>query len=204
MKIIEITNDKDLISKLSSAVVNDNNSSHRNTRNYINLQNRDFLKFHVLKQNNEIVSFAGMYRHPTWPKNIIRVVDRMYTFFEFRVKNGNGFSSNKPNLKENTHHGGLCSGQLLPYQTKIARELNLIPFVSIQFLTRRNAVKKWLKSRIDPSLGYELLDDLYYTCGGSPSINIRCWQNILSPEKLSLPSMDVDMYKHTFSKGINK
>lgn len=204
MNIIEITHNKNLISKISSDAVNDNNFLHKNTKNYLNLQNRNYLKFHILTENDKIISFAGMYRHPTWPKNIIRVVDRMYTFFEFRVKNGNGFSSNKPNLKKNTQHGGLCSGQLLPYQTKIARELNLIPFVSIQFLTRRNAVKKWLKNRIDSSLGYELLDDLYYTCGGQPEINIRCWQNILSPKKLNLPSMDIDMYKHTFGKGINK
>ena len=204
MKIIEVTNDKDLISKLSSNVLNDNNSSHRNTKNYANLQDRNFLKFHVLKQDDKIVSFAGMYRHPSWPDNVVRVVDRMYTFFEFRVKNGNGFSSNKPNLKTNTQHGGLCSGQLLPHQTKIAKDLNLIPFVSIQFLTRRNAVKRWLENRIDPSLGYKLLDDLYYTCGGDPKIKIRCWQNILSTEKLKLPSMDIDMYEHTFNKDMNK
>jgi len=142
-----------------------------------------------------------MYQHPSWPKNIIRIVDRMYTFLEFRVKNGNGFSSSKPNVKNDNDHGGLCSGQLIPYQYRIAQELNLIPFVSIQLLSRRKAVKKWLDNRIDKKLNFKLLDRMYYTCGGEPKINILCWQNILSTDNIELPSMDIDMYNYTFKKG---
>tara|TARA_R110000772_G_scaffold102176_6_gene202836 strand:- start:179 stop:787 length:609 start_codon:yes stop_codon:yes gene_type:complete len=200
MEIIDITEDKFLIKKLSIEAVKNNNANHRNTKNYIELEKRDYLKFHILKEEDKIISFAGMYRHPTWPKNIIRIVDRMYTFFEFRVKNGNGFSSKKPNVNQNNDHGGLCSGKLIPHQHKIAKELNLIPFVSIQLLSRRRVVNRWLNNRIDKSLGFKLLDEMHYTCGGDPKINILCWQNILSTQEINLPSMDIEMYNYTFKK----
>lgn len=201
MEIIDITNDKDLIKKLSLRAVNTNNTDHRNTKNYIDLEKRNFLKFHILKQDDKIISFAGMYKHPSWPKNIVRIVDRMYTFIEYRVKTGNGFSSSKPNINKDNDHGGLCSGKLIPHQYKIAKEFNLIPFVSIQLLSRRKAVNRWLQNRIDKKLGFKLLDRMYYTCGGDPKINILCWQNILSTNNIELPSMDIDMYNYTFEKG---
>jgi|TARA_B100001094_G_scaffold328684_1_gene389641 hypothetical protein len=201
MEIIDITEDKELIKKLSFEAVDSNNPNHRNTKNYIDLHKRDFVKFHILKEKNQIVSFAAMYQHTSWPKNIIKIVDRMYTFQQFRVKNGNGFSSKKPNIKNNDDHGGLCSGQLIPHQFEIAKELNLIPFVSVQLLSRRNAVKRWLDTRIDKKLKFKLLDGMYYVCGGDPKISMLCWQNVLSTDKIELPSINIDMYNRTFKRG---
>ena len=120
------------------------NGIHRNSSNYLNFEERlpNYKAFHILKEEDRILSFAGIYKDPLWPEGILRVVDRMFTFPEFRVKNMDGFSNNKPGVKNS---GGLCSGQLLPFQTKLVLEWGLNPFFSIQDLERRKGVERWIK-----------------------------------------------------------
>ena len=57
MEIIDITEDKFLIKKLSIEAVKNNNANHRNTKNYIELEKRDYLKFHILKEEDKINSW---------------------------------------------------------------------------------------------------------------------------------------------------
>tara|TARA_B100000424_G_scaffold13102_1_gene9676 strand:+ start:327 stop:917 length:591 start_codon:yes stop_codon:yes gene_type:complete len=192
MKIENIISNPELIILLTEKA-SEVNGVHRNSKNYRSFEKRipNYKSFHILKHEGKILSFAGIYKDPTWPDNILRVVDRMFTFPEFRVRNMNGFSDKKPNIVK---LGGLCSGQLLPYQTKLVFDMGKIPFLSIQDLERRKGVRRWLNNRIDKSLGYKLLPKLHYTCGGKPSLRKVCWQNILSTEEIGLPSINISEY----------
>jgi len=201
MIIKNVIDDRDFIISITRQAAEDN-GNHRNSKNYLSFEKRlpNYLVFNVVFFNDKVAAFGGIYHDPSWPDNLVRVADRMFTFPEFRLK-GNVF----PSLKETEEYhsnnintqskGGFCSQVLFPHQTKLARDIGKIPFLSIQDLTRRRGVKKWLDTRIDPKLGYKLLPKLYFTCGGNIHNGKRCWQNILASENINLPSIELEAYK---------
>lgn len=193
MEVKDIIDDTNLILELTRrAVIEDSNLKLVN--NYKDFEKRidNYRAFHIVEHNGKVLSFSGVYNDPTWPDNIVRVVDRFFTFPKYRVKNMNGYSDNKG--KGGTL-GGLGSQQMLPLQTKLAHSQGLTPFVSRQDIRKKRGFMKWLVERIDPELGYNMLPNLHYTCGGEIKYTKDCWQMIISTGNIDLPAITFDMYK---------
>ena len=185
--IEDIINDPDRILWCTNKASKD---IHRYAVNYADFEKRlkNYKAFHIIKDNNKIIAFAGIYKSPLWSKSILRICDRMFIFRPFRIQHLRGFAKKI----------GLCSGMLLPFQTRLVLEWGKEPFFSAPKLTKKHILKIWLNKRVDPQLGYKLLPDLYYTCSTTNDLwDIKCWQNIIAINKdIDLPKMNTKYYEY--------
>tara|TARA_Y100001963_G_scaffold51182_1_gene71601 strand:+ start:3592 stop:4179 length:588 start_codon:yes stop_codon:yes gene_type:complete len=168
---------------------------HRNYKNYKNFEKRleNYKAFHIVKNDDEILCFAGIYKDPLWPNNILRVCDRMFTFPKFRVNKLGSYNS--PTRQRGYKKEGLLTSNILPLQVKLVQEWGAVPFASVQDLRRRPAFKSWLETRVDPNLKLKLLPKLHFTCGHNDINNRNCWQNIAATEEVDLPSISFEDYR---------
>ena len=141
---------------------------HENAHNYSikKMEKRwdNYLEFNIIR--NEItgdpVAFGGVYR---WAPSLVRVVDRFYLRKKYR---------------KYTYMPGIT--ELVPYQTR-KYTMNEC-FFSVQTKRKRRAFIRQV-SRLDSSLGYTVLDDLYWT---SPARDKNALQNIAATRSGDLTS----------------
>ena len=177
INIKNVLNDKDTLSKLSSKAVKD---SYHNFHNF-DRRLSNYLNYHIVEYENEVIAMAGMFQSKFWPSNFVRVLDRCYYFKKVRSNTLNSYQT-----------GGIATTHLLPLHIKIALEKNLIPFFSIACIKRRAAMKKMIKRwNINHKHKLVLLPKMYFTCNQNVDENpndIFCWQNVAI--------LDVDGYKN--------
>ena len=171
IKINNIINSPDKMLKLAKLALKD--SDHFK---YFKKRIPDYIGFYILTCENEILSMSGIFKSKFWDSQFVRVCDHTYYF--------------KKSLNMKIYYWS--SDYMLPVQTKIAIEKNLIPFYSI--LKQRNALKK-LTKRFNSKNKYQylILPKLYYTCNNEPTNDPLCWQNVAilktkGYESFNLPS----------------
>lgn len=143
---------------------------HENAHNYSikKMEKRwdNYVEFNIIR--NEItgdpIAFGGVYR---WSPGLVRVGDRYY----LRKKYRKPLFTYMPVIHE-----------LLPYQTR-KYTMNEC-FFSVQTRRKRRMFINMV-SRLDPSLGYTILDDLYWT---SPARDKNSLQNIAATRSGDLTS----------------
>ena len=190
IKILNIINDETEILRLTNLASIDN---HKNSSNYTNFKDRlkDTIAFHVVYYNNEAVAFSGMYQSKKWSKKIVRICDRTFYFKKARTSGLNFI-----NEKELKH---IASTYFIPEQTKIAVEKNLIPFYSIEKITRRKALIKQVQLVNEMyNMNYYVLPGMYWTCNSKVSDNDKCWQSVATLENfcndIDLPCKSVSYF----------
>ncbi|SVD68598.1 uncharacterized protein METZ01_LOCUS421452, partial [marine metagenome] len=131
--------------------------NHRNSKNYVNFKRRlkNYLAFHIILDEEEVVGFGGIYQNSEWPKRLVRINDRMFQFPSHRFK-GLG--------KKEGKSIGLSSETLIPFQTEFCHIRRWKPFISVEGVSRRKGLKRIVDDFIDSQYGYKLLPDMYYTC----------------------------------------
>ena len=139
---------------------------HENIENYKvdNMKERwnRYRLFTKLIVDGNVASFSGVY---DYGKKLVRVVDRLFTFPNYRQ---NYLSKSiSYSLKPAVDY-------FIPYQTKWAKENGFDCFFSIQEFKKRNSLIR-LTKQLDTSLKYRVLPDMYETCD---SKNPKCIQNV--------------------------
>ena len=172
--IKDIIEDKDKLIKLSKEASID--SPH----NFHDFEKRisDYINYHVVELDNEVIAMAGMFQSKFWPSDYVRVLDRCYYFKKARSSTLSFY--NEKELK------ATASNYLLPIHLEIAISKHLIPFFSIAGIKRRPAMKRMIDIRNKKnSLKLKVLDKMYFTCNHkvSDNTNEMCWQNIALPEE---------------------
>jgi hypothetical protein len=193
MIVENIIKEPDRILQLTNLASKD---THRNAKNYVNFKRRlkNYLAFHIILDKDEVVGFGGIYHSDEWPKDLVRIVDRMYQYPSHRFK---GLWKKEGKSRDGIKIG-LSSETLVPFQTEFCQVRRWKPFFSVEGLHRRNSVKKILDEYVDPQYGYKLLPDMYYTCTNKDKEVLEriCWQSIVSiTEDIDLPKMSVEEYK---------
>ena len=190
IQISNIINDEDEILRLADLASKDD---HKNSSNYLNFEKRlsNYIAFHAVYFNDEPVAFAGMYQSAKWPSNLVRICDRTFYFKKARTSGLNFI-----NEKELKH---TASTYFIPEQTKISIEQNLIPFYSIEKITRRKALIKQVKMVNEMyNMNYYVLPGMYWTCNSDVGDNIKCWQSVATLEqycaKIKLPSKSLSYF----------
>lgn len=141
---------------------------HENAHNYSikKMEKRwdNYLEFNIIRDEltGDPIAFGGVYR---WHQELVRVVDRFYLRKKYR---------------KYTYMPGIT--ELVPYQTR-KYTMNEC-FFSVQTKRKRRAFIRQV-SRLDPSLGYTVLDDLYWT---SPARDKNALQNIAATRSGDLTS----------------
>ena len=193
IKVKSILNDKNLMFYLFEKASKD---THRNSKNYKNLPQRfdNYIDFHCVFHENRPVSFAGIYKNPTWPDNLVRVLDRAYYF---------NFSRPKGLFKPVTNVNSTLSQTLLPIQTKIVLEKGLIPFYSIENFKRRKSIELSLTNYNKNNYPkYIVLPGLYFTTNTRNKLQSSDWQTVATLEdykdKINLPYMDDKIASYLF------
>jgi len=183
-RLENIIDDYDEIERLFKIASQDN---HRNSKNYIDIEKRysKYIAFHAIYDDDGPLSFSGMYHG--W-KDIVRILDRFYIFDRLRKKSIN--SANRKIKPAGTY--------FIPEQTKIAEQMNLIPFFSVQELKRRGSIQLIIDG-IDGHHNYRLLDNMYWTCHTPIDTKECCWQSVGSiVDELPLPNLEVEKIKLVF------
>ena len=141
---------------------------HENAHNYSikKMEKRwdNYLEFNIIRDeiSGDPIAFGGVYR---WHQELVRVVDRFYLRKKYR---------------KYTYMPGIT--ELVPYQTRKYSDYEC--FFSVQTKRKRRAFIRQV-SRLDPSLGYTILDDLYWT---SPARDKNALQNIAATRSGDLTS----------------
>ena len=190
MQILNIINDKESILKLTHEASKD---THKNASNYKNFEKRldDTIAFHVAYFVDIPIAFAAMYQSKKWPSDIVRICDRTFYFKEARTS-AMSFLNNK-DIK------ATASKYFIPEQTKIALEKNLIPFYSIEKLSRRKALIRQVElvNKLY-DFKYYVLPGMYWTCNSGVGDNEKCWQNVAVLEqytdKIKLPCKSLSYF----------
>ena len=190
IQILNIINDKDEILRLANLASKDN---HKNSSNYTNFEKRldNYIAFHAVYLKDEPIAFAGMYQSFKWPSNLVRICDRTFYFKKARTSGLNFI-----NEKELKH---TASSYFIPEQTKISIEKNLVPFYSIEKITRRRALIKQVKMINEMyNMNYYVLPGMYWTCNSPVSDNEKCWQSVATLENtitdIKLPSKSLSYF----------
>lgn len=190
IQISNIINDEDEILRLADLASKDD---HKNSSNYLNFEKRlsNYIAFHAVYFNDEPVAFAGMYQSAKWPSNLVRICDRTFYFKKARTSGLNFI-----NEKELKH---TASTYFIPEQTKISIEQNLIPFYSIEKITRRKALIKQVKMVNEMyNMNYYVLPGMYWTCNSPVGDNEKCWQSVATLESsitdIKLPSKSLSYF----------
>lgn len=174
LKIINIKNDATYIEKFCNSLKEIETSLHRNSKNYLDLQNKldQFDAFHLLmdERNDSIVCFAGLQSN-IYPDKHIRILSRYYKAPDYRSKG-----------LEATNHLG--TKFLLPKQIKFAEKIGKKAiFISMEPRRDLGRVKTLLEAVQENSpKPWILLDGLHNTCrvvSGSVNQHNSCWQRIL-------------------------
>ena len=74
--IKDIIEDKDKLIKLSK------DASIDSPHNFHDFKKRipDYINYHVVELDNEVIAMAGMFQSKFWPSDYVRVFDRCYYF----------------------------------------------------------------------------------------------------------------------------
>ncbi len=183
-RVENVVRNYEYIKKLAKIASQDN---HRNAKNYENFHRRldNYLAFHVIYDGDDVIGFGGIYKNDEWPKNLVRIVDRMWHHPTHRFK-GLGQVGAK--------HIGLSSELLIPFQTDFCEIRRWTPFFTVEGVRRRKAVDKIVDKHIPEKYGYKLLPDMYYTCTGKEGVFYegQCWQSIVAQNDVDLPKMSVE------------
>ena len=195
IEIKSIKDDKYLMFYLFEKASKD---THRNSKNYKNLSQRfdNYIDFHCVFHENRPVSFAGIYKNPTWPDNLVRVLDRAYYF---------NLSRPKGLFKPVTNVNSTLSQTLLPIQTKIVLEKGLIPFYSIENFKRRKSIELSLTNYNKNNYPkYIVLPGLYCTTDKPHLMEQSEWQTVATLEQyknsIKLPYMNYDAARGIFNQ----
>ena len=189
MIIENIIKEPDRILHLTDLASKDN---HRNAKNYVNFKRRlkNYLAFHIIFDEREVVCFGGIYHSDEWPKDLVRINDRMFQFPSHRFKGlGKKEGKSRDGIKI-----GLSSETLVPFQTEFCQIRRWKPFISVEGVSRRKALKRIVDDFIDPQYGYKLLPDMYYTCTNKEKevLEKQCWQSVIAMvDDIGLPKMTV-------------
>ena len=141
---------------------------HENAHNYSikKMEKRwdNYLEFNIIRDeiSGDPVAFGGVY---LWAPGLVRICDRYYLRKKYRKY------TYMPVIHE-----------LIPYQTRKYSDYEC--FFSVQTKRKRRAFIRQV-SRLDPSLGYTILDDLYWT---SPARDKNALQNIAATRSGDLTS----------------
>ena len=193
IEIKSIIDDKYLLQYLFHKASMD---THKNSDNYKNINERlkNYIDFHVVLHDNRPICFAGMYKNPKWPQNIVRVLDRAYFFDVIRGKT----LYKRPN-KLNTS----ISKIMLPVQTKKSISLSLIPFYSIQDYRRKKSINLSVNFYNENNVPkYKVLSGLYCTTNNQYEMNRNDWQTVATLEphqnNFNLPYISDEIAKDIF------
>lgn len=166
IKLIDVLGNKEIVSKLQSLAIKD---SYHNFHDF-DKRLPDYLKYHVVEENNKVIAMAGMFQSKYWPSNFVRVLDRCYYFKDNRSNSLNSYQT-----------GGIATTHLLPLHIEIALEKKLIPFFSISGVNRRVAMNKMIKRwNLNHKHKLVVLPNMYFTCNHDikTNTNDKCWQNV--------------------------
>ena len=186
MIIENIIKDPDRILELTDIASKD---SHRNAKNYKDFKRRlkNYIAFHVILDEGEVVGFGGVYQNDEWPKDLVRINDRMWHHPTHRFKGLDQVGGKEI---------GLSSEILIPHQTEFCQVRRWQPFISVEGLSRRKALEKILINHIDPKYGYKLLPDMYFTCTNKNGqlLDKQCWQSVIAMiDDIDLPKMSTQL-----------
>ena len=207
MIIENIIREPDRILRLAEIASKD---KHRNAKNYVNFERRlkNYIAFHIILEESDfgwptVVGFGGIYRSEEWPKDLVRINDRMWHHPTHRFKGlGKKGGKSRDGVKI-----GLSSETLVPFQTEFCHIRKWKPFISVEGVSRRRALKRIVDDFIDPQYGYKLLPDMYYTCTNKEievsygpynaiiepeMLEKQCWQSVIAiMDDIGLPKMSV-------------
>ena len=152
-------------------------TDHPNAKNFLvdKMKKRwpNYLQFHILEFESNIVSFAGIY---VYNDHLVRVADRLFTFPNFRqtLFSKNIVESIRPAID-----------YFIPVHTRWAQSQGYDCFYSIGANKKRSGMER-IAALLDPDLGYTVLPGEYATC--NPALP-RCWQTIAATvDQVALPS----------------
>ena len=136
----------------------------------------DYLHYHLAEFVDTTIAMAGMFQSKQWPSNFVRVLDRCY-YFKIARSSSLSFLNEKV-FKET------ASKHFLPLHIKLSLEKNLIPFYSIEKITRRKALIKQVQLVNEMyNMNYHVLPGMYWTCNSKVSDNDKCWQSVATLEQ---------------------
>ena len=182
-RIENVVRDRDYIKQLAKIASQD---THRNAKNYENFHRRIefYIAFHVIYNGDDVIGFGGIFSNPEWPKNLVRIVDRMWHHPSYRDKG----------LGQGSKYIGLSSELLIPFQTEFCKIRRWTPFFTVEGVRRRAGLKMIVDNHIPKECGYKLLPDMYYTCTGKDGVFYegQCWQGVVAQGDIDLPKMSVE------------
>lgn len=193
--LIDVKKDTSYIHLISEIEKDAIGSSHRNRKNYIDLETviSKFLSYEILlDENDKLIAASGL---QVYPGNSGRVASRTYIMSDYRKQAGGRLQ--------------LSEDIFVPYEVEVAKEHGLdAVFFTIELLRRRNAVSRFCKNLQRNNLNFTLYPQMINTCRKYISNGIECtnyeqpcWQNAGVLEltgELTLPTMSVAEYNDRY------
>jgi len=196
LKIIDekYCNYDDYMSVIYEEALSDNNP---NSQNLKDIKIKKYIsKNIILDNNNNVLAFGAIQDYSSNEVKCARVLTRSYYMKSARNKN----------FWRNIYSGPIVK-KLLSHQIELLTKMNFDSiFVSMETLRKRKVLENWILAVNAWSDGWELLDNMYFTCNHYASLNSQdCWQNIallkLTNVDFPLKSIPLEEYKERFIKN---
>ena len=183
------------ISIIYAEALSDNNPNSQNLKD-VKIKNY-VTKNIVLDDNNNVLAFGAIQDYSTNETKCARVLTRSYYMKNSRNKN----------FWRNIYSGPIVK-KLLSHQVETLTKMNYDSiFVSMETIKKRKVLESWVLAVNTWMEGWNLLEDMYFTCHHFTSLNSSdCWQNIallkLTNLDFPLKSIPIEEYTERFVKNV--